>query len=237
MIKTLFLKSIILALNFIVPGTGLAILGYWRLALLTLLTLTVPLILLCFTRAIFNPSVVLYLLIFTALVYIASTGACCYLRKNTQNIRRKHNLLCGLFIIVGLLGLSVGFSVKHLWLGVNIYFVPSMSMYPTLRPGQFILIDTWLYRNETPIIDDVVIFKQGTNKNRWLVKRIANWPNGRLCNNSLFYLLGDNSAVSHDSRRFGGVVADDIIGKVNIVLLGINPQQHVDERVWLQAVR
>jgi len=33
-------------------------------------------------------------------------------------------------------------------------------MSPTLKPGQFILVDTWLYINEPIKLGDVVVFKQ-----------------------------------------------------------------------------
>jgi len=151
----------------------------------------------------------------------------------------EHNS-CLLFISTSLLGLTLGYLYKDTWLGVHIYFVPSMSMYPTLKPGQFILVDTWLYINEPIRLGDVVVFKQkkasGRQQTSWLVKRIANWPEGEIEQNGLFYVLGDNSSASHDSRRFGGIKQESIVGKVNVVLLAIDNKQQLKEGYWLQPV-
>lgn len=119
--------------------------------------------------------------------------------------------------------LITGFKTKDRWLGVHIYFVPSMSMHPTLSPGDFILLDTWAYRSASPQQGDVVVFKY-LNQLR-LVKRISVWPDGQLQLNGLWYLLGENQQASQDSRSFGGIRSDQIIGKVKLVLLGID-QQH-----------
>ncbi|WP_057832618.1 S26 family signal peptidase [Colwellia sp. TT2012] len=151
-----------------------------------------------------------------------------------------HFLAAAVFSISALIGLFLGFTYKDSWLGVHIYFVPSMSMHPTLKPGQFILVDTWVYIDEPVKLDDVVVFKQTDSVDKgqitWLVKRIANWPQGQLQHNSLLYLLGDNSNASHDSRRFGGIKQENIVGKVNLVLLGIDNKQHLEEDTWLKPI-
>jgi signal peptidase I len=40
-------------------------------------------------------------------------------------------------------GFTSGYIYKHHWLGVHLYFVPSMSMYPTLKPPLW--QDSWHY--------------------------------------------------------------------------------------------
>jgi len=82
------------------------------------------------------------------------------------------------------------FIYKHHWLGVHIYFVPSASMEPTLKPGHFILLDTWAYHNKPPSLNDVVVFEHGI-KEQHLVKRISLWPNGEATKNNLLYVVGD----------------------------------------------
>jgi signal peptidase I len=49
-------------------------------------------------------------------------------------------LVCIAITCLGLL------HYKATLLGINIFFVPSNSMAPTLLPGQFILVDTWRYQ-------------------------------------------------------------------------------------------
>ncbi len=240
MIKLPIKRFVTLLLNLLIPGTGLAALGYWRLALLTQLTLITPLLLLCFFRLIFSPEYITALLIFSLTTYLFSSGLCLYLKTQPDVKKLTNFLAAGMFSFTAVTGLFLGFSYKDSWLGVHLYFVPSMSMYPTLKPGQFILVDTWAYNEKSINLGDIVVFKQTETVTKeqatWLVKRIANWPQGQLQHNGLFYLLGDNSGASHDSRRFGGIKQENIVGKVKLVLLGIDNKQHPEENYWLQPV-
>lgn len=225
-------------LNLLIPGAGLAALGYWRLALLTQLALIIPLLLLCFSRLIFSPDYIIALLIFTLIIYLVNTVLCYCLAYKANTSTRF--LAAALFSVSALSALFLGFSHKDSWLGLHIYFVPSMSMHPSLKPGQFILVDTWAYNEKLINLEDVVVFKQTDSVGRaqatWLVKRIANWPQGSLQHNGLFYLLGDNSGASFDSRRFGGIKQESIVGKVKLVLFGIDNKQHLEDDSWLQPV-
>ncbi len=131
---------------------------------------------------------------------------------------------------------SLGFFHKQTWLGAEIYFVPSDSMMPTLNPGEFILVDTWTNRTQSPVTDDVVVLRYEPEK-EWLVKRISTWPDGNLINSGQYYVLGDNSATSRDSRFFGGISESEIVGKVRLVLLGIDHKQRIMKSSLLREVR
>ncbi len=116
---------------------------------------------------------------------------------------------------------TAGFIYKGWWLGIHIYFVPSASMEPTLKPGQFILLDTWAYDDTTPLLNDVVVFEHGV-RHQHLVKRVNHWPNGKLTNDSLWYVMGDNRMASQDSRYFGGITTEQLMGKVKLVLVSFD---------------
>jgi nickel-type superoxide dismutase maturation protease len=138
--------------------------------------------------------------------------------------------------MVSFSGLAAGYVYKHQWLGIHIYFVPSMSMHPTLKPGQFILLDTWVYQQQAPEQKDVVVFEHDT-ENLWLVKRIANWPDEQLQHNDLFYVLGDNPSASRDSRSLGGIEQEQVVGKVKLVLLGIDQKHQFVVGSFLQVIQ
>ncbi|MDE1462685.1 signal peptidase I [Spartinivicinus poritis] len=140
-----------------------------------------------------------------------------------------------IFIILSYSALITGFITKHHWLGIHIYFVPSMSMYPTLKPGQFILLDTWVYQSQQLKVNDVVVFQHG-NTHQWLVKRITQWPNGKLLNNGLLFMQGDNQNNSHDSRSFGGIKSKQVVGQVKLVLLGIDYRHHLLTNSYLHEI-
>lgn len=82
----------------------------------------------------------------------------------------------------------------------------------------------------------MVVFQQNSAQ-LWLVKRIAMWPNGLLNIDGNYYMLGDNASASMDSRRFGGIPQEGILGKVKLVLLGINAQQQLVENSYLKPVQ
>ena len=103
-------------------------------------------------------------------------------------------------------------------------------MLPTLKNKQKVLVSTayWLVG---PIQDrDIVVISQDT-PGEYIIKRVfkkagetvdfLNAPTDWLMKNGEFkvpegnvYVLGDNRAISEDSRKFGPVETNKIIGKV-----------------------
>lgn len=83
------------------------------------------------------------------------------------------------------------------------------SMLPTLKPGDIILIDENAYKTEKPKLGDVIVAHHPYRQNFLLVKRIAN-----LESDDTYFLVGDNSSVSNDSRSFGSINLTAILGKV-----------------------
>jgi signal peptidase I len=192
---------------------------------LTQASLIASILLLCWSRIVFEPLAIQILLGVIGGIYLVSITLCLTGKRPALIKPLRQWLLVSGFIMVSISGLSAGYAYKHQWLGIHIYFVPSMSMHPTLKPGQFILLDTWAYQQQVPKQKDVVVFEHDT-ENLWLVKRISNWPDGHIQRNDLFYVLGDNQAASRDSRSFGGISQEQVVGKVKLVLLGID-QKHL----------
>ena len=87
--------------------------------------------------------------------------------------------------------------------------VEDESMRPTLEPGDYVLVNRWAYRFRTPAPGDLVVTVDPEVPTRFLVKRVteASRPHE-------VRLLGDNEAMSRDSRTFGPVDLDRIVGKV-----------------------
>lgn len=77
------------------------------------------------------------------------------------------------------------------------------SMLPTLKRGQDVLVWCWFY---TPKIGDIVAIKvQGKE----MIKRVRQMSSDRGT-----FVLGDNEKISTDSRKFGPIKKEQIIGKV-----------------------
>jgi nickel-type superoxide dismutase maturation protease len=82
------------------------------------------------------------------------------------------------------------------------------SMLPGLKPGDEILVDTRAYRQKLPQIGDIVMVLRPDRPSVTMIKRIQTVEaDGRL------FLAGDNPAASTDSRFFGPVSLQNILGK------------------------
>ncbi|MEM9542440.1 MAG: nickel-type superoxide dismutase maturation protease [Cyanobacteria bacterium P01_E01_bin.42] len=87
--------------------------------------------------------------------------------------------------------------------------VAGNSMLPLLQPGEEILIDLQAYRKNYPRAGDLVIALHPQKPDLKIVKRVA-W----ITENGDCFLQGDNPRESTDSRIFGVVKRDYILGKV-----------------------
>ena len=102
---------------------------------------------------------------------------------------------------------------------LDFMIVEGHSMTPAVRSGAILLVckvyygirlpgsGNYLVRWGVPRKDDVVVFY--TPLGEIAVKRC-----GETLPGSFFYALGDNSSQSYDSRNYGPVPDDNIIGKV-----------------------
>jgi len=85
------------------------------------------------------------------------------------------------------------------------YKISGHSMEPILKDNDTILVSGLMYLFKKPKINDIVAF---VYKDKVLVKRIVRKTNGK------YFLAGDNSKDSLDSREFGFVFKNRILGKV-----------------------
>jgi signal peptidase I len=99
------------------------------------------------------------------------------------------------------------------------------SMLPTLRPGDRLLVDLRAYRGRSPRPGEIVVVTDPTDRARWLVKRATavgpasvgggGTPGGP---NDLpagwLWVQGDAEDASRDSRRFGPLPPESLVGRV-----------------------
>jgi len=87
--------------------------------------------------------------------------------------------------------------------------VEDESMRPTLEPGDYVLVNRWAYRFQSPKRGDLVVVRDPETMERFLVKRVSD-----AAGPTQVQLAGDNLTASRDSRAFGPVSIDRIVGKV-----------------------
>jgi nickel-type superoxide dismutase maturation protease len=81
------------------------------------------------------------------------------------------------------------------------------SMEPTLKENQIVLASTLPYSFSKPKIGDIIALKDPRDE-KILIKRITK------IENKTYFVMGDNMSDSTDSRQFGMIKRDQIIGKI-----------------------
>ncbi|MHA2232123.1 MAG: nickel-type superoxide dismutase maturation protease [Candidatus Hodarchaeales archaeon] len=84
----------------------------------------------------------------------------------------------------------------------SFFRVNGRSMAPTLSDGDYI----FLLRTKKAKDDDIVVLKK-PGSNKLIIKRVISHENGE------FFVRGDNRKASTDSRSFGAVSRQQIIGR------------------------
>lgn len=87
------------------------------------------------------------------------------------------------------------------------YKIIGDSMAPTLRAGESILVNRLAYVLKKPFKGDIVAFYDPRDK-KVLIKRVTKIEENR------YFVQGDNKNSSTDSRVFGMIGKQEIIGKV-----------------------
>ncbi|MCO5203197.1 MAG: nickel-type superoxide dismutase maturation protease [Chloroflexi bacterium] len=93
--------------------------------------------------------------------------------------------------------------------GYRRWEVSGRSMMPALEPGDWLIVER-VRRGGRPVRPgDIVLAGDPREQARTLVKRVV-----RIDEDGLAWLEGDNPAESTDSRHFGAVGVDEILGRV-----------------------
>ena len=100
------------------------------------------------------------------------------------------------------------------------------SMAPVLDPGQLVVVHDGAYKRRQPKRGEIVAARPASLGGKAFVKRVAGLPNERVqvgerewqLQEEEFFLLGDQPELSLDSRVFGPVSREELIGPVRLRL-------------------
>ena len=91
-------------------------------------------------------------------------------------------------------------------------------MQPGYKQGERLLISQILLKFSPPTEGDVVVIQHPNDSEKQILKRIIGIPGDRVEGVELgsgeYFVLGDNKGKSEDSRHFGKIIRDQILGKV-----------------------
>lgn len=136
---------------------------------------------------------------------------------------------------------------------VQAFYIPSGSMLPTLKPGDRIFANKFIYRFREPRRQEIIVFKWPVDPKRRFIKRLIGLPGDRVkivegqvyvndkpleedytlersytdfpevkVPKGHYFMLGDNRNNSEDSRFWGFVPQENIVGKAFVIFWPLN---------------
>lgn len=87
--------------------------------------------------------------------------------------------------------------------------ISGVSMQPTLCPGDLVLVDPNAYRRDPPQAGEIVVAWHPYQSDLQIIKRVET-----LTSSGQVILLSDNPLAGTDSRQFGAVLPEHVIGRV-----------------------
>ncbi|MFA4890538.1 MAG: signal peptidase I [Candidatus Paceibacterota bacterium] len=125
----------------------------------------------------------------------------------------------------------------RLWIAQP-FIVSGASMEPTFHNGDYLIVDELSYNFNGPQKNDVVIFRYPLDPSKYFIKRIEGLPGENIKTNGKeitlkeneYYVMGDNRGASSDSRSWGPLKENFIVGRAFVRLwpfnkIGILPGQ------------
>jgi len=204
-------KYTIPLLNLLFPGWGYIYSGYFLHGILWQATLYGVIILITWSRLITHAMGLSFLLSSLLIVHIYSVIHSYVVFKNKAALSSCSKCSLIIFPIVSLLFSFFIFINKSIIFGFEIYKIDSLSMSPTLLPGDYIVSDTWIYKAKAPVLNEIVLFQPDSANT--IIKRVMPTPSYLTSKPDMFYLLGDNPSNSIDSRYLGLINLSQIKGK------------------------
>jgi signal peptidase I len=117
----------------------------------------------------------------------------------------------GLSLLIVSILVTTTFLQRTLLLGIEVYYIPTNSMKPSIEVGDIVIADL-LLDNQSLKEGDIVIFNHKDYSGMDIIKRIKRIDNER------YYLIGDNAKNSLDSRALGLIEASAIKGKATFAI-------------------
>ena len=252
-IRKIFIAAITLILSTIILGFGLVVNNKTKYAIGLVCIAYSALLLICWSNLIETPVALFSFFAFIVLLQLGSAVWSTYIsvsEKKREYSKIKAWIKAAVFGAVTIPLLATVFLNKSEWLGYDVFYIPSQSMQPTLKPGDYILVNTWYYSIDKPKLGEVILFNHPQKSKMVMIKRITGVPGNKIFfdfiryyltsnkNNSKniisvtlkenqFFVTGDNYKQSIDSRFWGPLEKDNIIGKAIFIWFSLSSQKNI----------
>ncbi len=147
---------------------------------------------------------------------------------------------------VVVLAVALGIALLVRTYVIQTYFIPSVSMEPTLQVGDHILVLKAAYRFTSPATGDVIVFKAPPQEHQScqdpqvqdLVKRIIGLPgqtisSGTGAARNTIYINGKPLAQPwQHTAQIGSAIRTQVIAPNHYFVMGDNRPESCDSRVW-----
>jgi signal peptidase I len=128
------------------------------------------------------------------------------------------------FLKFSFIALAIVIPIR-LWIAQP-FIVQGSSMVPNFQNGDYLIIDEITYQFRQPERGEVIVFHYPKNPSEFFIKRVEGLPgetiNGLTLAKDEYYVLGDNRPQSSDSRYWGPVKSDLIVGRAFLRLWPIS---------------
>jgi signal peptidase I len=140
------------------------------------------------------------------------------------------------------LAVALGIALLVRTYVIQTYFIPSISMEPTLQVGDHILVLKAAYRFTSPAIGDVIVFKAPPQEHQScqdpevqdLVKRIIALPGDKIrsAGNTIFVNGKPLAQPWQHTQEIGSPIRSQFVGAGRYFVMGDNRPESCDSRVW-----
>lgn len=218
-------------------GLGFVYVGWIRTAVAIVLGPLAVLVLFGWLRFIFHPAF-LYLLagllVFIFAMHLIVPTVIAVRHKQAPNPWYNRWWLYVVWIVAGMVLAELNYAYRPAVTGYNIFRAPSVSMSPTLLPGDMFITDTWRFRKHPPVYGEIVVFN--AEGGMVFVKRLIGLPGDRIeIRNAVVYRNGESlhEPYLHAPRvdaPYGRDVDALQLGPTEYYVLGDNRDNSNDSR-------
>lgn len=235
-------RNVLVAVMFsiISPGLGFLYVGKPLLAVGFPLVGILTIAFISWTRLIFNPPLVLALVVLALAIWIAVIAVVAVMahRQGEVSLSKTQRWYVYLaFIVVSSVAGSFLHDYRSQWFGYEPYRFPSSSMADTLLHGEFILSDTWKYRSSSPERGDLIVFRFPGNPSIYYAKRVIGIPGDYVeIKDGVVYVNGEileEPYINPNNNKITSRGATSYkVSRNGYFVLGDNRDHSNDSRYW-----